>query len=330
MLCSIIIPVAPNHLETAQQAVLSAENQTVRCEIITEIDHHRTGAAATRNRAFKRASGKFITLLDADDILEPQFVERCAAVYKPGRYVYTDWLQDDKPLQVPPCNRWNPLRVYNLITTFMPRAMWGSGFDTTLPGLEDVDFYLRARYNGWYGVHLEETLWHYRRKRGIGRANPSVTTDLQRANVIKACEQIFKERYGGYVTMGCCGKSSAAPSLNNGAGYVTVYALYSPRKMRGAITGTLYPDPDVNNLLRVDPRDAAAMPQRFKIIVDTVNVSPDLETVQTLVAQALKPTEDVAPALVTEEKPVPKVPPKTAPKPTSPRAKSAQSRKSRR
>lgn len=98
---SIIIP-NHNYSQWVGEAIESALNQTVKCEVIV-IDDKSTddslqviqryrrsvtvientvnlGVAETRNKAIKQASGEFIVCLDADDILRPNFVEKHLAV----------------------------------------------------------------------------------------------------------------------------------------------------------------------------------------------------------------------------------------------------------
>lgn len=336
MFCSIIIPVAPSHFEIAQQAVKSAESQTVRCEVIVETDPQRTGAAATRNRAIQKASGLFIAALDADDLLEPTFVEQCAAAYKPGKYVYTDWYQDGAPRQVEPQERWNPLRAYTLITAFYPAAMARRGFDETLPAMEDVDFFLWARFNGWYGVHVPQPLWHYRRQLGTSNTNPYSTEAQERSRAIKAADAIFLERYKRLVGMGCCGPSKRNGSSMNGERLVSdvqVFMTVSPRKTRGAVTGRMYPKPDAQGYLWMDKRDALAKPDMFHIIIDTVEASPDVATVESLVQAALAPKPQAASKpvveavqLVPQEAPKPPAAKKAAPKRTTKRGRAAKGR----
>lgn len=288
-LCSIIIPVSPSHVDIANEAVRSAENQTVRCEVIVEHDPQRTGAAATRNRAIRKASGLFVVALDADDLLEPDFVEQCAAAYQRGKYVYTDWYQDGEPRTVEPQTHWNPLRVYTLVTAFWPSALARRGFDETLPSMEDVDFYLWARFNGWHGLHLTKPLWHYRRSKGVSNTNPYSTDAKERSRVIKLTDAITKERYGGLVGMGCCGSNNSRQDNMRLVSDVQVYMTVSPRKTRGAVTGRMYPKPDAQGYLWMDKRDALQKPDMFHIIIDAVEASPDITTIESLVAAALTP-----------------------------------------
>lgn len=91
-LCSVIIPVAPSHLEIVTDAIASVQAQTVPCEVIVEYDHDQRGAAHTRNKGVRRSNGLFLVMLDADDILHPTYVESALRAYRPGGYVYSHWI----------------------------------------------------------------------------------------------------------------------------------------------------------------------------------------------------------------------------------------------
>jgi glycosyltransferase involved in cell wall biosynthesis len=101
MKTSIIIPVY-NHEQFVAQAIESALNQTVPCEVIIIDDGstdkskfivdeyedrakviHQTnrGLAAARNTGIMNATGEYILPLDSDDILEPNCVEKIEKVF---------------------------------------------------------------------------------------------------------------------------------------------------------------------------------------------------------------------------------------------------------
>lgn len=282
-LCSIVIPVAPFHAERAREAIESAEAQTIPCQVVVEYDVRQTGAAAARNRALQRATGAFIVFLDADDVLAPTYVEECLAAWRQGGYVYTRERINGVVSEMPPCARWNPLRVYHYVTTFAPRAMVGSGFDTGAP-IEDMDLYLRARFQGWKPIYLDRVLWDYRRDLGGSDTNPRSAHYVEK---LAAAETFFKQRYGRYTAMGCCGGNTPKVTGDKQEGDAWVQALYSPRKVRGMATGRVYPRPDVHGMLWVDPRDVAAAPEMFHELVDVIAQSPSTETIAALVADAL-------------------------------------------
>lgn len=117
--------------------------------------------------------------------------------------------------------------------------------------------------------------------------------------------------------MGCCGSNGSKQDNMRLISDVQVFAQYSPRKVRGAVTGRMYPKPDVQGLLWMDKRDAMAHPDKFHIIINAVEATPDIATVQALAKAALAPkpqparVEDVSQEVSKPtEKPTPKSEPK--------------------
>jgi hypothetical protein len=72
---TVIIPAGPKHVHLMARAVESARAQTVPTEVLTFVDTERRGPAYGRNLLASQVTTPFLTLLDADDYLEPNFVE---------------------------------------------------------------------------------------------------------------------------------------------------------------------------------------------------------------------------------------------------------------
>lgn len=65
---TVCIPTIPPRWTKLQQAFYSATAQTLEpAAVIVEWDHHRTGAAATKNRALARVTTEYVAFLDDDD-----------------------------------------------------------------------------------------------------------------------------------------------------------------------------------------------------------------------------------------------------------------------
>lgn len=152
---TIYIPYSPAHAEIRHRAIDSAERQTVKCKVLSSLS---LNTPATFRNVARFADTPFVTFLDADDVLENNFIEECLKVYEQGKYVYTSWMCGDVLRTPNLCvTREDDYRSH-LVTTLYPAAVFKAlgGFNETLPGHEDVDFYLRSARAGVCGVHLNK------------------------------------------------------------------------------------------------------------------------------------------------------------------------------
>jgi glycosyltransferase involved in cell wall biosynthesis len=139
------------------------------------------GPSAARNAAMRLARGEFLALLDSDDIWERQFLARQMAVFaeRPdvdlvsgnGRYLGSRW--HGRPVGPWPDPR-PPLTLATIIsderavfvmTVFRRRVLEAiGGFNESLRGNEDFDFWLRAALAGFAFARNDEPLAWYRRR----------------------------------------------------------------------------------------------------------------------------------------------------------------------
>jgi len=260
---TIVIPVAPYHLATAEEAVASCAAQTLPVQVITVVDHERRGAGYARNRGLAQVVTPFLTFLDADDILEPTFAEHMLRAYDGAHYVYCDHYQDGERVRSPEQAWVNG--SWHVVTTLLPTA-WVKhvgGFDETLIGGEDTDLFWKLRQFGMCGKRLAEPLMHYRKG---GRRSQEFFQSEQ----FKQFQALLVERYGG--RMSCCGENETGnPAINEQTdGAILVQALWGGnRQQRGAVTGTLYPRAGNGALMWVDARDVAHSPHLWQQVVET-------------------------------------------------------------
>jgi len=136
------------------------------------------GPAAARNRAFERSSGRYLCLLDSDDMLEPTYLEKCM------------WFLDSNP-EFAFCNSYTVVfgeqeflwsvgfernKEHIRANSGPPISLVRreafaqvGGFDETIRlGHEDWDFWLAMAQAGHWGYTIGEYLQWYR-KRGGGR-----------------------------------------------------------------------------------------------------------------------------------------------------------------
>jgi len=162
---------------------------------ITYIRQARLGLSRTRNNGIKRAGGRYIQLLDADDVLYPEKLELqsrlldgapdTAATYGPHIAIDESGRVIDDPIPWRPIAAENPLE--DLISRwdhdlhippvcFMFRRvdLGGLQFDESVPTHEEWDFYIELLARGHRFFATSEPLAAYRRHSG------SLSTDVPR------------------------------------------------------------------------------------------------------------------------------------------------------
>lgn len=179
--------------------------------------------AVARNAGAAVARGRGLVFLDADDYLQPRFLERCmAAAEEYGGYVYTDWYKllpgqeaeeeqtnDPEPLSLSQLIE-NPRSWLHSVTALIPRKAFLSfgGFDASLPGWEDWDMFVQLRTMGICGVRVPEPLFVYRMRTGQRREESFARGHEAKAAIVAK----WAPHYGGAKDMGCgsCGGGGGA------------------------------------------------------------------------------------------------------------------------
>lgn len=149
-------------------AIVAEHSDAVPIRLIARENSGSPGA--TRNAGIAEAIGDAILCLDADDRLDPGFLEACVASLdaNPGAAIaYGDFQMfgEDNRLITPP--QWDTRReldVNFLGTASLFRCVaWeqAGGYDVEL-GYEDWDLWIGMVEQGWVGVKAPGALWHYR------------------------------------------------------------------------------------------------------------------------------------------------------------------------
>jgi glycosyltransferase involved in cell wall biosynthesis len=137
------------------------------------------GVARARNAGAARAHGEFLVFLDADDLLEPAYVERCLAALRAApasvAYAYTQMRYfgaAEGIYRSKPFGRWKLIRgnFVNASALVRRQAFQAvGGFDPGLTGHEDHALWVAMLERGWGGVFVGEPLLRYRRHPGGSR-----------------------------------------------------------------------------------------------------------------------------------------------------------------
>lgn len=159
------------------------------------------GLGAARNFGVTHARGRFVLPLDADDVMEPDFVESCvnalladpelAYVGTWSRYVREDGAPiDGADPGYTPLGNWSSLvteqNVAGSASAVIRRWLFDDGFSYSrdLTSYEDWLFYLQLANAGHFGTVIPRTLLHYRiRASSMLRATGTVQWDRLRGEV---------------------------------------------------------------------------------------------------------------------------------------------------
>ncbi len=318
-IASIIIPIGAYHIQQAARAIASANAQTVACEVIPIVDDDARGTGWARNRGIEQATTDYLVFLDADDLLLPTFVERCWQMQQQtGRYIYTDFTdQHGKRFETPDCAWVN--ETWHAVTALIP-ADWVrevDGFDEDLrEGGEDGEFFMHLCSSGHCGARLPEALLVYtnapdtRSKRWI---NSQARTEY---------DALIEDRYlsKGKTAMGCCTEPAKKLIDPNAASPRMVLARPKwggNHSERGLVTGTRYPSADRSQVVEVDPRDAAARPDRWEVIRQPAAPAPTPQ-IQQIVVQPTPGLAELAQRALQVRVPPPQPPPPPPPAPITP------------
>lgn len=291
---TIIIPVAHYHRDVADRARAQAQAQTVPCEVLVIHDDDRRGAAWARNQGIARATSPFVTFLDADDTLDPAFVEKTFRRWlglNGAYYVFTDWrLPDGKCRYAEESFDFFSTGMAHIITTLLPTqaARHVGGFDEAIRGAgeEDEDFYARLHVAGMCHARVAEPLVEYHI--GEGRSSTNATTNPNYAATVAAIEQRFAQKFSKYRGVNMCGAGCGGTITPQGQvplnepfeNSVLVFALYDPKRLTGPRSGIGY-------------KRTMMRGQKMYVHKDDVAARPDLWQPVPTVEALVPPKEDV-------------------------------------
>jgi hypothetical protein len=257
---TIITPIAPHHKNLFVRCADSVRAQTVQCRHLHAVDEKGKGPAHIRNELLKQVTTPYVVFLDADDYLEPEFIDQCLRHIPPHKYVYTDWFQGEKVMSTPHGQFWDS--AWHLVTCLLHTDMVRivGGFDENLPVMEDTKMFLEFDKYDYCGVQVPYPLVHYTNN---GRRSQEGRDSGEYLKVKAQFTRSFR------VT--CCGDAgkdiNRHPVGKRLPGDVLVMALWTGnRNVIGAVTGRPYPRSSVPKRMWMNPKDAQARSDLFRII----------------------------------------------------------------
>lgn len=211
---------------------------------IRYIHQYNQGSAAAMNTGIRAAVGRLIAPMDADDMMEPERLERLLAEHKkfPNKVIYDDLQLFDNEGFVK-TGAGHP-KIHRMPTYDFNRIIWKNGMHKGLlypkkawadaggypasmnDGREDWAFNVATGLVGWCGHHLEWPGYLYRRhERNRTLRN---TTPEKRQEFLIRIMGLYPEAYGERPTM-CCGATAIKQPKVNG-----VTSMGSANELAGA------------------------------------------------------------------------------------------------
>jgi glycosyltransferase involved in cell wall biosynthesis len=301
---SVIIPVGPGHEIYLEDALDSVEAQTdkrweiivvwnMRADVLATSDtvdrihfaypfvkficaNEKQGAGYARNVGARASRGKYLVFLDADDYLQPKFLEftRKALEGSNDDWVYTDlYAQTDEKIDVFECYDWDIDKLWRHgimgVTCLYPRSAFDrvGGFDEE-HNREDWDFHMRLAKAGLCGLRLPLPLFTYRQQLGFRREYRKIASTTEESQALKRedvqrIHKLYDLRELKMACSGCGGNRVNIQSASENEMETLIYTGHSKQMANeatfiGPITRTRYRTVK-GQIINVHPQDAAAM-----------------------------------------------------------------------
>lgn len=233
------------------------------------------GTAKALNVAANAAHGKYLTVLNADDMRETSSLDKLyrAQLKNPHSFIYDDIiafnngeLRPDIRLGVSDYDFEAMLHQNHVHTGIMlPKTAWaevGGWPEIMNDGREDWAMNVRLGVNGYCGVRIRHTGYFYRRE-GQNRTLVN-TTPHKREEYLAKIMSLYPDIYKGVRPMSCCGgrqsksvaRRSYTPDVSPGYTILEyIGSNYGSQSWYGPVTHTRYMAGLSHKLVRVDDRD---------------------------------------------------------------------------
>jgi len=137
---------------------------------IKVVNQVNSGPSEARNNGIRNSNGDFILPLDADDKIEPEYIQSCVNVLRRDKNispVYCDTIHVGQVQGVEKRPEWSMDRliqgpfIVNCSMFHKEAFEKCDGYDTSLFGWEDYDLWIRMGKNGYKGFRIPKPLFTY-------------------------------------------------------------------------------------------------------------------------------------------------------------------------
>lgn len=162
------------------------------------------GVSAARNVAIQCVDTPYVACIDADDILNSEYLQRTVSVIKDNAdtgFVYFDYRMFGREERLVTPSEFNAFNLINdnyvVASALFRREAWlqvGGYCEQMKIGFEDWEFWVHLIVNGWKGHYIPETLFYYRqRKHSYSRTALKQKTEC--SNFIRERHLAFYKQY---------------------------------------------------------------------------------------------------------------------------------------
>jgi GT2 family glycosyltransferase len=159
----------------------STEEQTLRVleelenEGISVVRQKNSGPAHAMNHGISMTHGKYVCCISADDTLEPTYFEKCLCLMESNpaiafAYPLMRTFGNESRIGLTEPFNLRKLLEYDHVcgSAVFRRDAWQAvdGFDPSMRGYEDWEFWIRLGKSGFRGRQIPEVLLNYRRHEG--------------------------------------------------------------------------------------------------------------------------------------------------------------------
>jgi glycosyltransferase involved in cell wall biosynthesis len=215
------------------------------------------GLAGARNAGIAIAQGSIIMPLDADDLIEPEFLARAVAIFDTHPnvgYVYSDVKLFDDEQGLINNRPYDPQRLPIICLSHAAspfrRIAWQQvgGYRVSMShGYEDWDFWLSLTEVGWVGQHIPIPLVNYRRTGTSMLSTRSQHFDLEiRAMLIRNHPRLYETGFHTWARRVLSPEWSSNDALHPNhwlaafLNYNLLIALHAPRELPRTLLRPLY------------------------------------------------------------------------------------------
>lgn len=152
------------------------------------INQENQGPSNARNNGIKNSIGQYILPLDADDMIIPEYIDTCVKILNKNKKispVYCDTIHIGEMQGIEKRPEWSMEQLKNgpfiVNCSMFHREAFDicNGFDETLMGWEDYDFWIRMGLNGYVGKRIQKPMFVYFHHESTGTVSTEANKNIR-------------------------------------------------------------------------------------------------------------------------------------------------------